>query len=59
MVIASSDCQSYVGARGIVVQETRNVFRIITNENKIKSNSFVLFAFNLNSETDNNESHIP
>lgn len=38
IVVASADCSSYVGARGIVVQETRNVFKIITEENKIKSN---------------------
>lgn len=37
IVVASSDCSSYVGLRGIVVQETRNVFRLITEENKVKS----------------------
>ncbi|XP_035226441.1 ribonuclease P protein subunit p29-like isoform X2 [Stegodyphus dumicola] len=50
LVVASSVCPNYVGARGIVVQETRNVFRLITEENKIKTipKKGTVFCFELN-----------
>ncbi|XP_015924686.1 ribonuclease P protein subunit p29 [Parasteatoda tepidariorum] len=37
IVVASSICPHYVGIRGIVIQETKNVFRIITPEDKVKT----------------------
>ncbi len=32
-----SKCPSYVGSEGIVVQETQNTVRLVTKEDKIKS----------------------
>ncbi|XP_054714088.1 ribonuclease P protein subunit p29-like [Uloborus diversus] len=37
LAVISSPCANYVGSKGIVVQETRNVFRLITEEDKIKT----------------------
>uniref|UniRef100_A0A224Z5S3 Ribonuclease P protein subunit p29 n=1 Tax=Rhipicephalus zambeziensis TaxID=60191 RepID=A0A224Z5S3_9ACAR len=49
LTVAESRCPSYVGARGIVVQETKNVFRLLTEQNVVrtvpKANS--AFAFEL------------
>ena len=32
-----SRCPSYVGLKGIVIQETQHVFRIVTEEDKVKT----------------------
>ncbi|XP_064478038.1 ribonuclease P protein subunit p29-like [Ornithodoros turicata] len=47
MVVAAAKCPSYVGKRGIVIQETKNVFRIITAEDRIVTipKAHTLFAF--------------
>lgn len=34
--VCRSKCPSYVGTSGIVLQETKNVFKIITEEDKVK-----------------------
>lgn len=49
LVVASSKCPSYVGLRGIVLQETRNIFRLITPDDKIKTipKMNTVFAFKL------------
>ncbi|XP_077490409.1 ribonuclease P/MRP subunit POP4 [Amblyomma americanum] len=49
MVVAESRCPSYVGARGIVVQETKNVFRLVTEGDVVRTvpKAHSLFAFEL------------
>ncbi|XP_070574062.1 ribonuclease P protein subunit p29-like [Ptychodera flava] len=37
ITVTKSKCPSYVGISGIVVQETKNVWKIITKENKLKT----------------------
>lgn len=37
-MVTRSKCPSYIGAKGIVVQETKNTFQIICEEDKLKSN---------------------
>ena len=36
-----SKCPNYVGTEGILVQETQNTLRLITKENKMKSEFYV------------------
>lgn len=36
LTIQRSKCPSYVGVSGIVLQETRNTFKIITQEDQVK-----------------------
>ncbi|GFY71997.1 ribonuclease P protein subunit p29 [Trichonephila inaurata madagascariensis] len=50
LVVVSSACHNYVGSKGIVIQETKNVFRLITEENKIKTipKKRSVFCFELN-----------
>ncbi|CAL1278862.1 unnamed protein product [Larinioides sclopetarius] len=50
LVVASSVCHTYIGIRGIVVQETKNVFRLITEEDKLKTvpKKGSVFCFELN-----------
>ena len=36
LTVQRSKCPSYVGVTGIVLQETRNTFKLITKENKVK-----------------------
>lgn len=49
MTVAESKCPSYVGARGIVVQETKNVFRLLTESDVVRTvpKAHTLFAFEL------------
>lgn len=49
LTVAESRCPSYVGARGIVVQETKNVFRLITERNVVRTvpKAHTAFAFEL------------
>jgi ribonuclease P protein subunit POP4 len=35
--VSKSKCPGYVGLTGILLQETKNVFKIITKQNEIKS----------------------
>ncbi|XP_076311482.1 ribonuclease P/MRP subunit POP4 [Tachypleus tridentatus] len=35
LVVCAARCSSYVGVSGIVIQETRNTFKLITNKNKV------------------------
>lgn len=35
--VSQSKCPSYVGLSGIIAQDTRDVFKIITKEDKLKS----------------------
>lgn len=37
LTVSRSKCPSYVGTSGIVIQETKNVFKIITAEDKLKT----------------------
>jgi len=37
MTVTRSKCPSYIGLTGIVLQETRNVLKIITKEDKLKT----------------------
>ncbi|PRD21483.1 UNVERIFIED_CONTAM: Ribonuclease P protein subunit p29 [Trichonephila clavipes] len=50
LVVVSSACHNYVGSKGIVIQETKNVFRLITEEDKIKTipKKRSVFCFELN-----------
>ncbi|XP_075045329.1 ribonuclease P protein subunit p29 isoform X2 [Mixophyes fleayi] len=36
VMVFKSKCPSYVGLKGIILQETKHVFKIITKENKLK-----------------------
>jgi len=36
MTVVRSKCHSYIGVTGIMIQETENVFKIITEQNKLK-----------------------
>lgn len=49
MTVAESKCPSYVGTRGIVVQETKNVFRLLTEGDVVRTvpKAHTLFAFEL------------
>ncbi|KAL1423384.1 hypothetical protein MTO96_021143 [Rhipicephalus appendiculatus] len=49
LTVAESRCPSYVGARGIVVQETKNVFRLLTEQNVVRTvpKAHSAFAFEL------------
>lgn len=49
MTVAESKCPSYVGTRGIVVQETKNVFRLLTESGVVRTvpKAHTLFAFEL------------
>lgn len=51
LTVSRSKCPSYIGASGILLQETKNTFKIITKENQLKmipkSNS--VFTFELES----------
>ncbi|XP_031562031.1 ribonuclease P protein subunit p29-like [Actinia tenebrosa] len=53
ITVCRSKCPSYVGKTGIVLQETKNVFKIIAKDNKLKvipkANS--VFSFELNGFT--------
>ncbi|KAK3746381.1 hypothetical protein QZH41_018206 [Actinostola sp. cb2023] len=50
ITVCRSKCPSYIGVTGIVLQETKNVFKIITKDDKIKAipkgNS--VFSFEIN-----------
>lgn len=46
VTVVRSKCPSYVGTTGILVQEFKHVFKIITEENKLKG----LFQFNAETE---------
>ncbi|KAG8177791.1 hypothetical protein JTE90_017652 [Oedothorax gibbosus] len=37
LVVVSSNCPNYVGKSGIVIQETKNVFKLVSKEDKIKT----------------------
>lgn len=37
LTVRQSKCPSFIGVHGIVIKETRNMFQLITPENKIKS----------------------
>ena len=36
ITVQRSKCASYVGTSGIVLKESRNMFKLITTENKVK-----------------------
>ena len=38
-IVSKSKCPGYVGLSGILLQETKNMFKIITKQNEIKSMS--------------------
>ena len=40
VTVQQSLCPSYVGVSGIILQESRNTFIVITNDNKLKSMYF-------------------
>lgn len=46
-VVAAGKCASHVGQRGLVVQESKNTFQILTKENRILAipKKGTLFAF--------------
>ncbi|GIZ02924.1 ribonuclease P protein subunit p29 [Caerostris extrusa] len=50
LVVLSSVCHTYVGTKGIVVQETKNVFRLVDEEDKLKTipKKGSIFSFELN-----------
>ncbi|GFS60641.1 ribonuclease P protein subunit p29 [Nephila pilipes] len=50
LVVASSACHNFVGCKGIVIQETKNVFRLITEGDKVKTipKKRSVFCFELN-----------
>lgn len=37
ILVSKSKCPSYVGLSGIMIQELKNVFKIITKQNELKS----------------------
>lgn len=41
LTVISSTCPSYVGTTGIVVQEFKHVFKLITKENKFKGETLL------------------
>lgn len=43
VTVIQSKCPSYVGLTGIIVMETKNVFKILGQDNKCKSEYFKLF----------------
>ncbi|XP_027475251.1 ribonuclease P protein subunit p29 isoform X2 [Zalophus californianus] len=43
--VTKSKCPSYVGVTGILLQETKHVFKILTKEDRLKVFCFVLFCF--------------
>ncbi|XP_071959344.1 ribonuclease P protein subunit p29-like [Antedon mediterranea] len=49
MTVTKSKCPTYIGQSGILLQETRNVFKIITKEDKLKTipkaNSIFTYEF--------------
>ncbi|CAN8030723.1 hypothetical protein HPB47_003399 [Ixodes persulcatus] len=49
LTVAASRCPSYVGVRGIVLQETKNVFRLLTAEGRVRTvpKAHSQFAFEL------------
>uniref|UniRef100_A0A6M2CSA0 Ribonuclease P protein subunit p29 n=1 Tax=Rhipicephalus microplus TaxID=6941 RepID=A0A6M2CSA0_RHIMP len=49
LTVAESRCPSYVGARGFVVQETKNVFRLLTERSVVRTvpKAHSAFAFEL------------
>lgn len=44
LTVQRSKCPSYVGVTGILLQETRNTFLLITKENKVKCRSPLLLG---------------
>ncbi|KAM4614062.1 ribonuclease P protein subunit p29 [Discoglossus pictus] len=56
IMVTKSKCQSFVGLTGIVLQETKYVFKIITKEDKLKVVPKLNCVFSL--ETDGFISHI-
>ncbi|GIY39994.1 ribonuclease P protein subunit p29 [Caerostris darwini] len=50
LVVLSSVCHTYVGTKGIVIQETKNVFRLVDEEDKLKTipKKGSIFSFELN-----------
>ncbi|KAK3578993.1 hypothetical protein CHS0354_034788 [Potamilus streckersoni] len=49
LTVKKSKCPSYVGISGIVLQETRNMFKMITSDNTVKSipKANSIFAFEI------------
>ncbi|CAN7943905.1 unnamed protein product [Ixodes hexagonus] len=49
LTVSASRCPSYVGVRGLVLQETRNVFRLLTEEGRVRTvpKAHSQFAFEL------------
>ena len=43
LMVTRSKCPSYIGAKGIVVLETKNTFQIICEDDKLKSINFLKF----------------
>ena len=37
IIVAESKCTGVIGLEGIIVQETQNTFRIVSTDNRIKS----------------------
>lgn len=44
-IVVRSKCPSYVGTTGILVQELKHVFKIITKENRLKSEIHTYFTY--------------
>lgn len=44
-VVTKSKCSSYVGATGIVIKETKNMFYLITEDDAIRGKQYSLFKF--------------
>ena len=43
LMVTRSKCPSYIGAKGIVVLETKNTFQIICEDDKLKIINFLKF----------------
>ncbi|RUP50252.1 hypothetical protein BC936DRAFT_139858 [Jimgerdemannia flammicorona] len=52
MTVVRSKCHSYIGVTGIMVQETENLFRIVTEQNRIKAvpKAASVFSFKVRNE---------
>ena len=49
-LVLKSKCPGYVGLTGILLQETKNVFKIITQQNEIKSMARLTYLMSLHYE---------
>lgn len=62
MTVKASKCPTLVGCSGIVIEETANVFRIITSEDRVKvlpkQNSTFTFTVPLKTEQEDSSPHL-